>query len=376
VVVAIFANRRALSCTPRLSEDRAPSHHPMADPRLRILIPSVAGVLAVHLAAQEPRQTQPPIRSGVQAIEVDVRVFDKDGRFVTGLTREDFEVFEDGVAHTVDALFLVGAPATAHAPAGAAIEPTARAPIASAPAAARQTWIFVFDTYHLVPGAGFDRAKQAVTEFLRTRFKEGDVGGIVFNGKMVNNRLTSVREELVAAAGSVKPNADLRSRTLELTREWPRLRDELEAIQISYGDKDSLQRAVMRACSDEPSSCRNVPPDMAVQQKARRFHTEFERDTRNTLSTVAALASGLSKIAGPKTVVLLSDGFVTERMETALQQAVGQTTRAGARVYSIDVAAAGPGSSISRWSTTRSADLRNSTCRPTARTASPSIPAA
>src|SRR5688572_19145670 len=39
--------------------------------------------------AQAPQQ--PTFRTGVQLIEVDVRVFDKDGRFVTDLTRDDFE---------------------------------------------------------------------------------------------------------------------------------------------------------------------------------------------------------------------------------------------------------------------------------------------
>ncbi len=300
----------------------------------RIFAALVATLLGLPAAAQQTPPAQQPFRSGVHAIEVDVRVFDKQGRFVTDLTRDDFEVFENKEVQELEALYLIGQPA-ARADAPAVEGRAVRVP--PSPATSRQTWIFVFDTNHLVPGAGFDRAKEAVTEFLRTGFKEGDVGGIVAGGKMINNRLTSVREELVAAAESVKPVSDLRSRNLELTRDWPRLQDELEAIQISEGDKDALQRAIIRACSDDPDACRVVPPDMAVQQKARRFHTEIERLTRDSLTTVNALASGLAKMAGPKTIVLLSDGFVTERMETALQQAVGQTTRAGGRIYAIDV---------------------------------------
>jgi VWFA-related protein len=307
-------------------------HSPVRVTALTVLLASGG-----HAAGQQPRQEQQPFRTGVHAIEVDVRVFDKAGRFVTDLTRGDFEILENGEVQQLEALYLIGQPAFAAPTSRPPIDDDRAVPVVPSPATSRQTWIFVFDTNHLVPGAGFDRAKKAVTEFLRTRFKEGDVGGIVAGGKMLNNRLTSVREELVAAAEGVKPNTDVRSRTLELTREWPRLQDELEAILISEGDKDALQRAVIRACSDEPDSCRVVPPDMAVQQKARNLHTELERMTRETLTTVNALASGLAKMAGPKTLVLLSDGFVTERMETALQQAVGQTTRAGGRVYAIDV---------------------------------------
>ena len=55
------------------------------------------------------------------------------------------------------------------------------------------------------------------------------------------------------------------------------------------------------------------------------------------MTSINALASGLARIPGPKTVVFLSDGFVTQQVETTLRSVVGQTARAGARVYAIDV---------------------------------------
>src|SRR5687767_2009215 len=64
------------------------------------------------LSAQQtnPNPPQPPtFRSSVQLIEVDVRVFDKEGRFVTTLTRDDFEIVEEGAPQKVEAMFLVGA---------------------------------------------------------------------------------------------------------------------------------------------------------------------------------------------------------------------------------------------------------------------------
>jgi VWFA-related protein len=307
-----------------------------ATKRLAVIAGALAaGLLNTGARAQQQPQEPPVFKSSVNLVEVDVRVFDRDGHFVTDLTRDDFEVLESGALQQIAGLYLVvgSIPDTAAVASGGAARPSSPAPTPGG----RQTWIFFFDTNHLVPGAGFDRAKTAVTEFLKTRFKDGDVGGIVAGGRMINNRLTSVREELVTAAAGIKPNNELRSRNLELTREWPRLQDEGEAIQISNGDKDALQRAITRACSDDPSACRNVPPDLAVTDKARRFHVEMDRMTRETLNTVNGLASGLAKIAGPKTVVLLSDGFVAERLETAVQTVVGQTARAGARVYAIDV---------------------------------------
>jgi hypothetical protein len=99
-------------------------------------------------------------------------------------------------------------------------------------------------------------------KFIAERFRQGDIGGVVVEGRMVNNRLTSDREELRKAAASVKSPGELRSRQLD-EREWPRLRDESEAFRIVRNDREAIQTAVARACSEEPDQCR-VPPDMAV----------------------------------------------------------------------------------------------------------------
>lgn len=83
--------------------------------------------------------------------------------------------------------------------------------------------------------------------------------------------------------------------------------------------------------------CKQAPPDLELQEKSRRFVQDDQRATMETMSALNALANGLAKMPGPKTVVLLSDGFIVERLETTLQNVVGQVTRAGARVYAIDV---------------------------------------
>lgn len=285
-------------------------------------------------APQEPQA--PTFRSGVQLVEVDVRVFDKGGRFVADLTRDDFELVENGAPQKVDAMFLVGAgqpsaPATADA---TALPPSA--PGSSAPApAAPQTWIFHFDLNHLTPGGGFDRARKAVEDFISARFKDGDLAGILAGDKMLNNRLTSVRQELLDAVKQVKPRSDARTRFVELTREWPRLLNEEEALRIGRGEREPLQFAVTRACGDDPEQCPIA--ESAVRQKGAKMGAEIQRASLETLSTINGLASGLARVPGPKTVVFLSDGFVAQEVESTLRSVVGQATRAGARFYAIDV---------------------------------------
>ena len=290
-------------------------------------------------SAQAPQQ--PTFRSGIQLIEVDARVFDKDGRFVTDLAKEDFEILEQGIPQRIDAMFLVVGsdrgqtgvrPGSNQGQTG--VKPVADPGLIPS---ASQTWVFLFDVNHLTPGGGFDRSRKAVEDFIATSLKDGDVAGILAGDKMVNNRLTSVRKELLDAVKQVKPRSDSRSRALELTRDWPRLLNEDEAIQISRNEREPLNRAIVRACTEDPDQCAKIPPDLVIREKARRIADEYFASAMATLTVINGLASGLSRIPGPKTVVLLSDGFIVQQIETTLRSVVGQIARAGGRVYAIDV---------------------------------------
>ena len=72
--------------------------------RFTILAAIVAGLLTtVDAQQQDPRQDQPSFRfrSAVELINVTATVTDSRGRFVPGLRKEDFRVFEDGQEQTV-----------------------------------------------------------------------------------------------------------------------------------------------------------------------------------------------------------------------------------------------------------------------------------
>ena len=66
-----------------------------------------AGLVLAALSAQSPGTEPPPIpsqerfRTGVDVIAITATVRDANGALVTGLTRDDFDVFEDGVRQTI-----------------------------------------------------------------------------------------------------------------------------------------------------------------------------------------------------------------------------------------------------------------------------------
>ena len=308
----------------------------MSRPGKTLVALAAAAFTAAVVSAQQQPQA-PVFRSGVQVVEVDARVFDGAGRFVTDLTRDDFEILEDGVVQPVVAMTLVGGASLPTRAAPTPETPTNRTPSTTThvPTTPRQTWIFFFDLNHLSAGGNFGRAREAVEEFIAKRFREGDLAGVVAGDKMVNGRLTTLRAELVQAVRSVKPRTEQRNRQIELTREWPRFRDAEEALDVARNVGRAVQAAVARACSDDPTAC--ITADAAVRSKAQRMATLTQTATFETFKTLNGLSTGLAKMAGPKTIVFLSDGFATAGIDTSLRSIVGQTARAGARVYAIDV---------------------------------------
>lgn len=294
--------------------------------RLTLLVASL--LIAAGQTAQPPAPQT--FRSATQLVEVDVRVFQGE-RFVGDLKPAEFELTEDGVPQQIRSVLRISAMPSPPEGSTPAASPGALA----SPGAPAQVWIFIFDTPHLTAGT-LQRSREAVEAFIETRFRQGDIGGVVVDGRMVNNRLTSDRAELKQAAASVKIPGDLRSRQLEL-REWPRLQDEAEAFMIDRNDRDALQRAVQRACSDDPDQCRMAQPDMQVRAKAQQLVREYRTATLQTLLVVDTLSKGLARVPGSKTVVFLSEGFVLQDQEAQLRQAVGQAARAGAHFYAIDV---------------------------------------
>lgn len=62
---------------------------------------ALAVMLAVPTAELSARQQPAPFRSGVEVVYLDLTVTAPDGSIVTGLTKDDFEIFDEGVRHDV-----------------------------------------------------------------------------------------------------------------------------------------------------------------------------------------------------------------------------------------------------------------------------------
>jgi VWFA-related protein len=288
---------------------------------------AAALALGASLLAQAP-----PYRAFTDLVEVDVVVQDRAGRFVSDLSAADFDIEENGAPQPILQLYLATAgSATATAePSGSGGSLVERF---TPSAGTRRVFVTVFDDAHLTPGA-FKRTQAAALALFTGQFRAGDAGGVMFNGRMANGRLTSDREELLAAVRAAKPNANSNRRLFE-EREWPRLTG-IEAVRIVNEDRAVLDEAARRACNDDADQCRVVDPVSAVRSKAIRLAQEIAADTGRTLQLLKTLMSGLAPLDGRKTVLLLTEGFIAAESWPLVQETVALAVRANARIYTLD----------------------------------------
>src|SRR5688572_22023567 len=76
------------------------------------LIVAVGAVAAVVVlpASRSAHAQQPTFQTSVNFVDVDVTVTDESGQFVTGLTADDFEVFEDGKPQKIQTFSYIELP--------------------------------------------------------------------------------------------------------------------------------------------------------------------------------------------------------------------------------------------------------------------------
>jgi len=316
-----------------------------------------AGAGLLSLLLQSPsggQQPAPPpqqtFRAATTLVEVDVVVRDGSGTFVADLQQSDFEVFEDGVRQDIVALYRVLGPGikASIGPPEATPSPAPSLPTPP-PSQIQRVLVFYFDQLHLSPG-GFDRVRKAALDFLAAGFRPGDVGGIANGATIVNGRLSNVRAELESAMQSIKPAGDSGTRQ-QFMREWPRFVDAGEALRIERNEREALGTVVQRACRDDPDACSRGGGRDAVESqvhaKALQLVAAARATGKQTLDTISALANGLGKLPGRKTIILLSDGFFVESSWADLRQVVGRAARASVRIYALDTRGLNRGSASS-----------------------------
>jgi VWFA-related protein len=133
---------------------------------------------------QASPQQPPTFRTSIDAVQTDTIVRDARGNFVGNLTKDDFELFEDGVKQDIvwlekvqgGRVFATAAPAARPHEEGVILPPTRATPEASG-----RVFVFLVDDLHLSFGRS-PQLKDLFRKIARDLVHDGDEFGIVSTG--------------------------------------------------------------------------------------------------------------------------------------------------------------------------------------------------
>jgi len=149
----------------------------------------VAALSSLLLVAQNPPPQAPPgqpqrpvFRGGTSQVRVDVTVLDKKGEPVTNLTKDDFELLEDGQPQSIETLKLIEADGTAGSDRADDMSLEIRSQSQAAAEAARddvRVFVIFWDEYHIGQMVPATRAREALENFVQTAFGPTDLVAVM-----------------------------------------------------------------------------------------------------------------------------------------------------------------------------------------------------
>ena len=253
-------------------------------------------LMAVSVVAQQPTppptgegQEQPRFRGGANLVRLDAYVA-VDGKPVTDLTAQDFEVFEDNVPQRVESFEQIRP--RGPAPPNQRLEPrTVAESRAMATDANARLFVLFLDTYH-VPLSGSFHARKPLVQFLDRAIGQDDMVGVM-TPEMSARNLTLAR----------------RTETIEgiLTDNW------------YWGKRDSSVKKDER--EQEIETCYpnfGATAGIAEEVISRRR----ERQTLDAIDDLIIHLEGLREER--KFVVMLSSGWLMPRRDDSLARRLGQ----------------------------------------------------
>ena len=185
-----------------------------------------------------PNQSDDVLRINTELVQTDVMVFDKQGRFVKDLKRENFELRIDGKPRPIGFFDRVQAGTTSEEMQLAAARGTSRPNAGqngSTPLDRGRPVFFFIDDLHMSISS-LDQARKLLTRFIDQDLKQNDEaeiasasGQLGFLQQLTDNKtvLRTATARLVARNGAAR---DLQRPPMS----------EYQALQIDRGDRDTL----------------------------------------------------------------------------------------------------------------------------------------
>jgi VWFA-related protein len=277
-----------------------------------ILLP--AATAWAQTAAAPPAEAQDPTfyeSIDVNVANVEVYVTDKQGKRVLGLTKDDFQVFEDGQPVAITNFFAMseGQPAAPPERPGEAEEKAAAEAPAAAPAARpdQRLYLAIFlDNRTLVP-ATRKRVLDSVKEFV-SRLQPGDrilLAGYD-NSVVIRQGLTNDPEALSAALEDVARAAPGGASRDSERQHILRQIDASDPVGGAQGGESQRSQAAIIIAQQ-------------LYQDIKLFGTEQLEETRAALRALEQFVDSLAGLPGRKAVLYVSGGMSLRPAEALMR---------------------------------------------------------
>ncbi len=163
------------------------------------------GATIVATAAQPfaSRQGSPDFRSETNFVRLAVRVVDRKGEFVRGLTSSDFRVLEDGKPQTIAAFNVVDIPFIPNSnPVAETREEVFDSTFNPSAQVDGRVYLFILDDLLLETNHTL-RVRTLVNKFIRDKMSANDIGSVVLTSDKQRQPFTANRDRLMAAVENV-----------------------------------------------------------------------------------------------------------------------------------------------------------------------------
>ena len=299
---------------------------------------------------QQQNQNTPPqpqlpaeevIRVSTDLVQTGVSVFDKHGKFVEGLTKEDFELKVDKHPVAVNFFELVATGtsreeiqlAAAGSETRAKAIDTPREVIAEKPSDRGRVVIFFVDDLHIAPDS-LKRAKDAIIKYIDKEMGPNDLVAITSARGQIGflQQYTTNKDVLKMAVGRLTYKSSAARDT-----EQPIMTDG-QAVLINQGDRTMIGHFVgetVRLLNIRPSQAEDI-----VRRRARILVALSASTIKATLSSLDTLARRSAGLPGRKLIFFISDGFPLDARNSdtldRLRKIADASLRAGVMIYTMD----------------------------------------
>jgi VWFA-related protein len=317
-----------------------------------LLLSLFAATCGVARAQQQPPQPKPAeadevLRVTTELVQTDASVFDKGGKFVDNLKREQFELKVDGRVQPISFFERVVAgsfdeDAQLAAARGTSRGAASKTDAASVPLDRGRAVVFFLDDLHLALPS-LVRTKELLLHFIETQLRQNDQMAIATTSNQLGflSQLTDDKTMLRAAVSRLT----VREQSEKIAPERPQM-NITQAIAIEQGQPGVIDYFVDQTLKENPVF--GDPTSPSARSEAQRYITRRANNLIDihssiilrTLDSLRGVMQTFAEYPGRKLVYFFSDGFAMEVGRSNTYDHVRLVTdaavRAGAVVYSVD----------------------------------------